>query len=747
MEKNGIRKLAAIMFTDIEGYTSLVSKNEEQALEFVRTHRDSLTAHTKTHGGEVIEFYGDGSLSIYTSAVDAVECAIEMQKDYRRKDIIPVRIGIHLGDVVLRDGSVFGDGVNVASRIESMGVSGNILISEQVAHELKNKGHLTTKSFGRYHFKNVAQPIELLAIDHPDVVVPTKKQLSGPKGKAVNKRRWPLLILLIAIMALTIFYFQWIKPDTSRSEVVAEKISVPPFKNFTGHSELDYIGEMAAHWLTKELAQTQRANVVAFHTNGEIKQLASPELGEEINVEFAKQAGAINILEGTFSKISTDSLEFSSYINNLGNGQIKYTFDPTEFSEKNPPEGIKKLASEVKGYWDAKDSKLLSMPSFDAYKYYMMARNHYMDDDSVVLSNLHLSIQADSNFLDSYFLLIGYYYNHGERDQIADLIKKVEPRTSGISPYEMNILQIEKADLNGDNRRVYEIMLQDLEKFDRDFFTISDYMIFAINYMNNPAKAIEIFKSKGLDKLNLRDCSYCRTSHLNAALAYIRLEKWSDAESILKDVPNDTKNMRYYSYFIKLLSQSQKHPNIEQIVNQANNILSSENDNFVFLNYIAARELHNAGNLDLCKTYAKKILSQNHDNNTLTAWAHYFLEDLDSALSMFEIESKSKPTQIQLLSQIGVIHAKKGNKDKAESIIAELATMKRPYDYGAVPYHQARIYYHLGDETKALDLLQLAVNQGARFYANNVFDQDSDLQGLVNHQRFQRIIHPLTSVN
>ena len=375
MDQKGKRKLAAVMFTDIEGYTALVSNDEERALSFVRRHRESLINHTQAHHGEVIEFYGDGSLSIYDSALDAVHCAIEMQKEYRTEDVIPVRIGIHLGDIMLRDGSVFGNGVNVASRIESVGVSGNILCSDRVEDELKNKDHINTKSLGKYAFKNVKKPIEIFAIDHPALIVPTKHQIKGPKGKAVkNKLIAPLVIAFILFAALSYYFF--LRPSQpEKSTIIQEqKIVVPPFKNFTGDPAHDYIGEMTAHWLTKELTKTKKSNVVAFHSSNEIKQLISDPGKEKVSSEFATQIGAYNVLDGSYNLVNRDSIEFSAYIKQLNNGEIKISFDKNKFAKEIPAKGISKLSSSVLGYWDAKDDLLLSMPNFEAYRLYMKAR-------------------------------------------------------------------------------------------------------------------------------------------------------------------------------------------------------------------------------------------------------------------------------------------------------------------------------------------------------------------------------------
>ncbi len=123
------RKLVAVLFSDIKGYTAMVQENEDIALAHVNRHREVLEAHTDGNGGRIVTFYGDGALVIFESAVAAVSSAVQMQRDFIRHGV-PVRIGLHLGDVAFKNDSVFGDGVNIASRIQAEGYPGAVLISE-----------------------------------------------------------------------------------------------------------------------------------------------------------------------------------------------------------------------------------------------------------------------------------------------------------------------------------------------------------------------------------------------------------------------------------------------------------------------------------------------------------------------------------------------------------------------------------------------------------------------------------------
>lgn len=124
MTSDTSRKLAAIVFADIVGYTSLMQKGEQKAMSIVNRFQSINNTSVKLYNGEIIKTYGDGSLILFNSTIDAVRCAHHMQLAYRTEPYVPVRIGIHVGDIIRKDNDVFGDGINIASRVESMGVGG-----------------------------------------------------------------------------------------------------------------------------------------------------------------------------------------------------------------------------------------------------------------------------------------------------------------------------------------------------------------------------------------------------------------------------------------------------------------------------------------------------------------------------------------------------------------------------------------------------------------------------------------------
>ena len=196
------RKLAAIMFTDMVGYSALAQRDDKVALELLEEHRRLLREIFPRFHGTEIKTIGDAFLVEFGSALEAAQCAIEIQRTLakRNHDVtsdrrIELKIGIHIGDVVHRDGDVYGDGVNIASRIEQLAGAGGICVSMDVERQIRNALEARFEKFGSADLKNIKLPMDLFRI-----VLPWEKGAESAAKRTSKKLPLPIPVAVLVIL-------------------------------------------------------------------------------------------------------------------------------------------------------------------------------------------------------------------------------------------------------------------------------------------------------------------------------------------------------------------------------------------------------------------------------------------------------------------------------------------------------------------------------------------------------------------
>lgn len=292
------RRLAAIMFTDIVGYSALTQRDEALALELLEEHRKLLRPLFPQYGGTEIKTIGDAFLVEFGSAVQATRCAIEMQKTMTqryatapRNEQVQIRIGIHLGDIVYRDNDVYGDGVNIASRIEPLADPGGLCVSEDMARQIQNKIKEPVIKIETQQLKNIKQPVEIYKI-----VFSWEKQARSvapqlPIGPE-QKRIWRAGLEAVAVFLIIIAGW-WLFRDTATaiSEGEIRSIAVLPLGNLMNDPEQGYfVNGMHEELITglskiKALKIISRTSVMPYKgANKSIPEIAR-ELGVDVVIE------------------------------------------------------------------------------------------------------------------------------------------------------------------------------------------------------------------------------------------------------------------------------------------------------------------------------------------------------------------------------------------------------------------------------------------------------------------------------
>jgi len=289
------RQLAAIMFTDIVGYTAMMQQNEDKAVAVIKHYNASLEIWVSHFNGQVLNYYGDGSLCIFSSATDAVNCSLAIQKDLKNEPVVPLRIGLHIGEVFFEDAKALGDGVNVASRVQSLGQENSILISEEVHDKIKNNASVTATSLGHFDFKNVGKSMEVFALTNEGLFVPQRKKMQG-KLKKKNQQKRNIIAVLSFILLIVAAFFIY-KNFFAKNDKVADKsIAVLPFVDMSAGKDQEYFSDGLSEELLNLLAKIPELKVIgrtsSFSFKGKNEDLRS----------IAQKLGVAHLLEGSVRK-------------------------------------------------------------------------------------------------------------------------------------------------------------------------------------------------------------------------------------------------------------------------------------------------------------------------------------------------------------------------------------------------------------------------------------------------------------
>lgn len=730
------RKLAAVMFTDIEGYTSMFHDNETVAMGHIEQHRRTIQDITASHKGEVIQYYGDGSLIIFDSVINAVKSAIRIQ-EISKEQHLPVRIGIHLGDIVVKDGSIFGDVVNLAARLQEVGVPGSIVVSRKIFDELSNHPEISTSRLGLYELKNVQDRLELYAVTGPGLSIP-------PKPREVKrKKKIPVVLYIgfIAVAFLAWYIFRTISERRMHSAVRVEKIAVPPFENFTTLADYNPVSQMAAHWITTELVELADANVVsypssAFYTN-------TAEASMTIQKQFAKQTGAVNIIKGAFSLtgVKKDSLVFwASIFNMQTNEPLPIEFDKAYCDADDPLTCIRIMSNSIKGFWKSKNDKVLSPPTYDAYKAYMQARNTWDGlNDSVPEAYLREAIRLDPNFLDAYFLLLDLFYNRRNPKEAIDTLRSMRAKFTDLTPRQENYMLYHEEDLKGRRVQAFKHFLHEYAIDPKDIFVNTSGMVMALNYLNDPELVIEFHKEIDIDSLDLNTCAYCLERVMILLQAYTstgRMDKAAEMADKLKlhAIKRDDFHRLVEWYII-----SGDTASVNQMLTKLKNVRLDRD--YRYLAFVAGRQAQLKGDISLRNYYANMAIElYGKEPSRALARSYYLKDDLQNAKQIYFQVLKEDSTDIRVWGEIGLIYAREKNKQRAEAIIDKLEKMKGPFDYGETTYMQGRIKANLGDHTEAIRYLNKSLDEGQLFFNSVTFNGDPDLMVLNSEKNYQALL-------
>ena len=379
------RKLAAIMFTDIAGYTESMSYDESQAITTVKKKRSIIQPLIKEYNGVFVKEIGDGTLSYFSSAIDASTCAVKLQELTYDEEHLNFRVGLHIGDIVFDGQDVFGEGVNIASRLESLSPVGGICVSKTVYDELENKKEFNGTSLGLQSLKGVGRLVEVYAL----------------KGDRLKE------------------------PDTSKyketevqkhSDDEVPSIAIIPFEN-KGPEDVFY-----AYGISVDLiSEVTSAGLIRVASKKQIE-----EVGKLSQVDIAKKLDVRYISNGELWRMG-EMFQLSIELYDTIEKKVVWS-DRWQEKWDNLPSIKDNLSDGLLKALDTKpkvEQKVETMNT-EAYEYYLKAKHKYekrktTDDTEITRGLLNKAIELDNNLILAKTLLGTTYRDMGDYDEAMEI--------------------------------------------------------------------------------------------------------------------------------------------------------------------------------------------------------------------------------------------------------------------------------------------------------------------------------------
>jgi len=308
------RKLTAILSADVKGYSRLMGTDEEATLRTLQEYKEVMASSIQHHRGRIVGTAGDSMLAEFPSVVDAVQCAVEIQQVLRAKNALlhedrrmDFRIGINLGDVIEEGDTIYGDGVNIAARLESIAEAGGICISESAYQQIKNKLPLRYDYLGEHEMKNIAEPLRVYRAQvEPEAASSKLSREKKLAGKGLSKAA--LAIVAVVVIAGAVILYQFVlRPSPSKTEVASKEkmafplpdvpsIAVLPFVNMSEDPKQEFLCDGMTEEIITALSKVPRLFVIARNSTFTYK-------GKPVKVkQVSEDLGVRYVLEGSLQR-------------------------------------------------------------------------------------------------------------------------------------------------------------------------------------------------------------------------------------------------------------------------------------------------------------------------------------------------------------------------------------------------------------------------------------------------------------
>jgi tetratricopeptide (TPR) repeat protein len=587
-------------------------------------------------------------------------------------------------------------------------------------------------------------------------IVPKKKPATSKEITVTFDPKKQIIPALVILAALVIAFFAFRGP---RTDVDPSRVVVAIFENQTGDESLDPLGRMASDWISQRISQIDDIEVVPTMSVLQAYILSSKaEIPQDAKIPDAltKETGAGTMVTGTYY-LTNDELHFQAHITDVQQKKLIHSLDPVKGTVDSKMDVIQSLSGKVMDslalYFNKADASKIPYvkpPAYEAYKEFMSGAEFFGVDYKRSIQHLRRAVELDPSFSLPKLYIAVAYGNMGRYAEADRIIRALDKSRGQLSPFDSHVLDWYIASLSGNNEDAY-LSIVKADKLAPKSPTINYMHGFCALEINRPLETVKTFAkmdSVDPDILYGRASGVWRIGVLTNALHMLGnyKQELKEARKGQKYYPN---SLRLYGIEARTLAALGKLDSIDEVIEKSLGIVPSEGTpGLVMLE--AAWELRVHGHMEASKKIANQAVEwfknriqmrgANENRHQRLAGALYAAEKWDEAESMFKELKKDDPENILYQGMIGLLAARRGEREKALAISEKLEAIDRPYLFGQHTYMRARIASLLGENEQAVLLLRDAFAQGLKYGTSLL--QEIDFEPLRSYRPFQELLKP-----
>ena len=730
MEKEK-RKLAAIVFTDIVGFTKITAKDQTLASSLLTKQRDAFKPIVQKYGGTWLKEMGDGLLLIFETVTEAVNCCIAIQEKALTIDELSLRIGIHQGEVLMLENDVIGDDVNVASRIEAFSAPGGIAISGKVYDAIVRELHYKTKYIGKPKLKGVGQEVTVYCIISHGLPETNLANVSAKLETSANTIYYGIAALFIIPLFLYLFLF---KKDSVDSIAVL-------YMDVGSYSELNYLETLTEDLIFDLTSSSQ--GLLKVSEPVEVKKYKNSDLG------LKELAGDIGVDYVFKSSVQPDNNGFIFRVRLFDSKAGKDLFIDKWFIEKNSLQSVVNvLIDNIVKELDIERSEDYTRLEYDseAYDLYLQSKSIYTqsdnyEDNTRAIKMMEQSISKDDNLVMAQIYLGAMQYDLGNYNQASVIYEKALSKSKSLkdnaniaySLRKQGQLLRKSKDFEGSLSKFTEALSMSTVMNDKSSMAKTLNSMAILNYktkekdnaLKNWLQALAIVEELG-DKTKISkylnnigiwykdDLDYSKSIEYYQKSLSIK-EELGDVRNISKTLNNMGNVYFLMGDYMNSVEQYNKSLDIKEKLQDNKGLANTLNN--VGETYFFLAEYDNAIENFRRSITLGKDKDKIFDNQRYLGMSHFYLSNYDSCSIYLkrsdEYFAASAQKRLSILPYLIFSYKKSGNDSRSEKLLEEFENIlvdhdPNPKDYILTNWSSYETYKFLGKRSEAKEFLENA---------------------------------------